>query len=93
LARDLLVGASPTVHWADRFHFMSLTKLGNDADGRAKLQAWGVPAGDTMLISDQEFADKDVVLDGVEFERCRFTRCKLTSSISSLNRPIPPRRR
>ena len=30
-----------------------------------------------MLISDQEFADKDVVLDGVEFERCRFTRCKL----------------
>jgi len=30
-----------------------------------------------MLIVDQDFADKDVVLDGVEYERCRFTRCKL----------------
>ena len=56
---------------------MSLTKLANEADGLVRLQAWGVPAGATMLISDQEFADKDVVLDGVEFERCRFTRCKL----------------
>jgi hypothetical protein len=30
-----------------------------------------------MLISDQDFADKDIVLDGVEYERCRFNRCKL----------------
>jgi len=30
-----------------------------------------------MLISDQDFADTDIVLDGVEYERCRFTHCKL----------------
>jgi len=30
-----------------------------------------------MLISDQDFTDKEVVLDGCEYERCRFTRCKL----------------
>jgi len=30
-----------------------------------------------MLIRDEDFADKDIVLDGVEYERCRFTRCKL----------------
>jgi hypothetical protein len=30
-----------------------------------------------MLIIDQDFAGKDIVLDGVEYERCRFTRCKL----------------
>ena len=30
-----------------------------------------------MLITDQEFSDKDVVLDGVEYERCHFTRCRL----------------
>jgi len=30
-----------------------------------------------MVISDQEFEDEAIVLDGVEYERCRFTRCKL----------------
>jgi len=30
-----------------------------------------------LLITNQDFADKDVVLDGVEYEGCRFTRCKL----------------
>ena len=30
-----------------------------------------------MLISDQDFADREIVLDGAEYERCRFTRCKL----------------
>ena len=30
-----------------------------------------------MVIMEQDFADRDIVLDGVEYERCRFTRCKL----------------
>ena len=44
---------------------------------RWAVNPFGLGGGQDMLISDQDFADKDVVLDGVEFERCRFTRCKL----------------